>query len=403
MRKGYFSLDMVIGFVIFMLVFITALFYIGYILRPELNSNQINNAGLDFAKIIEDNMSWSVYMVPILITSHNTTQTTIETTFYPETDIDLNSTLVEDENQTEINSSFVNNTIIFNTAIDKGQNHFYLIYTKETDLEKRIYSTDISSTATEVTNNVINTTFASIGISQVKFNGTDFLDSIGINLTTDATPTITTVPHRSEVTYPSGIAAKIYSNSSKIIIESNHTFSPTIYIPKTFSNYYNGTADTITTSGLQFTGTIDFLDLYSTEGISIIGNNLDISLYNNTYIEIRLTDVTDFEIYLHDGDYTDALLEKDTYLNPSTTLLLIPETKTGISLDQLSTLNQTSYQDLKIQFSKGTEFHVDIYNYTLGTDAPTDTDVFGMRYPVSILDRFAKTNMATIDILLWGD
>ncbi|MCK5594335.1 MAG: hypothetical protein KAI18_03770, partial [Candidatus Aenigmarchaeota archaeon] len=231
----------------------------------------------------------------------------------------------------------------------------------------------------------------------------DFLDSIGINLTTNATPTITTVPHRSEVTYSSGITAKIYSNSSKIIIESNHTFSPTIYIPKTFSDYYNGTTSTITTSGLQFTGTIDLLDLYSTEGISIIGNNLEISLYNNTYIEIRLTDVTDFEIYLHDGDYTGALLERDTYLNPPTPLLLIPETKTGISLDQLSTLNQTSYQDLKIQFSKGTEFHVDIYNYTLGPDAPTDTDVFGMKYPVSILDRFAKTDMTTIDILLWGD
>ena len=403
MRKGYFSLDMVIGFVIFMLVFITALFYIGYILRPELNSNQINNAGLDFAKIIEDNMSWSVYMVPILITSQNTTRTTIETTFYPDNDIDLNSILVEDENQTEINSSFVNNTIIFNTKIDKGQNHFYLIYTKDTDLEQRIYSTDLSSTATEVTNNLINTTFASTGISQINFNGTDFLDSIGINLTTNATPTITTVPHRSEVTYSSGITAKIYSNSSKIIIESNHTFSPTIYIPKTFSDYYNGTTSTITTSGLQFTGTIDLLDLYSTEGISIIGNNLEISLYNNTYIEIRLTDVTDFEIYLHDGDYTGALLERDTYLNPPTPLLLIPETKTGISLDQLSTLNQTSYQDLKIQFSKGTEFHVDIYNYTLGPDAPTDTDVFGMKYPVSILDRFAKTDMTTIDILLWGD
>ncbi|MBW6462264.1 MAG: hypothetical protein K0B07_04420 [DPANN group archaeon] len=403
MRKGYFSLDMVVGFVIFMLVFITAIYYIGYILRPELNSNQINNAGADFARLIENNLSWEVYLVPIVLTSQNTTQTVIETTFYPDDDIDLNSIVVEDENQTEINSSFVNNTIIFNTKIIKGQNNFYLIYTKDTNLEKRIYSTNLTQTANNITNSIINTTFISTGISQINFKGTDFLETPGINLTTSTILTITSVPHRSKVTYPLGITAKIYSNSSKIIIESNHTFSPTIYLPKSFSNYYNGTQNTITTSGLQFTGTIDLLDLYSTEGIAIIGNNLNISLYNNTYLEVTLTDVTNFEIYLHNGDYTNALLERDTYLTPQTTLLLIPESKTGVSIDSLSILNQTSYQDLKIKFSKGTEFHVEIDNYTLGPDAPLDTDVFGMKYPVSILDRFAKTNITTIDILLWSD
>lgn len=403
MRKGYFSLDMVIGFVIFMLVFITAIFYISYILRPELNSHQINNAGIDFARLIENNISWKVYIVPIIMTSQNTTQTTIETTFYPDEDIDLNSIVVEDENQTEINSSFTNNTIIFNTAINKGKNTFYLIYTKDTDIEKIIYSTDLSSTATKVTNSVINTTFVSTGISQINFNGSDILDSIGINLTTNATPTITTVPHRSEIIYLSGITTKIYSNSSKIIIKSNHTFNPTIYLPKSFSNYYNGSQKTITTSGLQFTGIIDFLDLYSTEGIAIIGNNLNISLYNNTYLEVKLTDVTNFEIYLHDGDYTKALLEKDTYLDPKEILILIPESKTGISIDSLSRLNQTSYTDLKSQFSKGTGFHVGIYNYTLGPEALKDTDVFCTKYPVSILDRFARTEITTINILLWGD
>ena len=52
MRKGYFSLDMVIGFVIFIMVFTTAIFYIGVILRPGSNADQLNNAGIEFAKII---------------------------------------------------------------------------------------------------------------------------------------------------------------------------------------------------------------------------------------------------------------------------------------------------------------------------------------------------------------
>ncbi|NOQ55395.1 MAG: hypothetical protein GQ477_01170 [Nanohaloarchaea archaeon] len=401
MRKGYFSLDMVIGFVIFLMVFTTAVFYIGMILRPGSNADQINNAGAEFARLIEKDMSWTVYLVPVFMTSQNTTQKPIEIPFHPEDNTDINSIIMGYENQTEINSSFVNNTIIFNAKINKGQNNFYLIYTKDTNLEKRIYSTDLTSTATEVKNTVINTTLASTGITQINFNGTDFLQGIGINLTTDELPTIIAVPHRAEIKYASGITAKIYSNSSKIIITSNHTFSPTIYLKKTYSNYYNTTTNTITTSGLQFTGAIDLLDVYSTDGISIIGNNLDISLYNNTYIEIQLTDVTEFEIYLHNGDYTDALLEKDTYLNPPTTLLLIPETKTGINLGQLSTLNQTSYQDLKTQFSKGTDFSVNIYNYSLGIEAPTTTNVFGMKYPVSIIDRFAKVDNTTINILLW--
>lgn len=401
MRKGYFSLDMVIGFVIFIMVFTTAIFYIGVILRPGSNADQLNNAGIEFAKIIEKDMSWTVYMVPILLTSQNTTQTPLEIPFYPDDNTDTNSLIIEDKNQIEINSSFVNNTIIFNSEIDKGQNDFYLIYTKDTGLEKRIYSTDLISTATKVTNNLINTTFAPTGITQINFKTTDILSDIGINFTTTILPTITSVSHRTEITYPSGITAKIYSNSSKIIMTSNHTFSPTIYLPKTFSNYYNGTQNTITTSGLQFTETTDFLDLYSTEGIAIIGDNLNIALSNNTYIEIQLTDVTDFEIYLHDGDYTNSLTEKDTYLTPPTTLLLLPETKTGISLDQLSTINQTSYQDLKTQFSKGTDFSVNIYNYSLGTEAPTTTDVFGMKYPVSIIDRFARIDNTTINILLW--
>ncbi len=391
---------MIISLVIFLLIVSISFYYLSYMSRPpEPITAVLKTAAFDFAEQIEENISWSIYTMPIFIESGNDSKTVIEKKFYPESDVDLNSIIVEDENLSEINSSFDDNTIIFTPTIKTGKNNYYLIYTKNTALAAREYTTDLNAAGTWINNSLMNVSIATTGISKIEFNSVSILKGIGANLTTSSVPDLTSSAVRAKRAYDNGIAVKLYNNNSKIIVTSNHTFDPIIYITKTFTSQYNGSANSITSSGLQFNSIIDFIDVYGGgEGIAVIGNSMNVSLYNNTYNEIRIYNVTEFEIYLHEGTYANALLEKDMYLNPPDIVLLMPEEVSGISVDSLSTLGNTDYETIKETFAEGIDFNLTIYNTSIGIERPIDVTVITIKYPVLVVDRFKKSNRTELDV-----
>ena len=400
MKKGYFSIDMIMSLIIFLLIVSISFYYLSYMSRPpEPMTSVLKTAAFDFAERIEENISWSVYMMPIFIESGNDSKIVIEKKFYPESDVDLNSIIIEDENISEINSSFEDNTIIFTPTIKTGKNNYYLIYTKNTALAAREYTTNLNATGIWINNSLMNVSFATTGISKIEFNGVSILKGIGANLTTSSVPGLDLSAVRAKRAYDNGIDVKIYNNNSKIIVTSNHTFDPIIYITKTFTSQYNGSDNSIASSGLQFNSIIDFLDVYGGgEGIAVIGNSLNVSLYNNTYNEIRLYNVTEFEIYLHDGTYANALLEKDMYLNPPNIILLMPEEVSGISSGSLLELGSTDYETIKERFAKGIDFNLTLHNTSIGIERPIDVTVITIKYPVIVVDRFAKSNRTELDV-----
>ncbi|MCK5474483.1 MAG: hypothetical protein KAI53_03690 [Candidatus Aenigmarchaeota archaeon] len=400
MKKGYFSIDMVVSLVIFLLIISISFYYLSYLSRPaEPITSTLKTASFDFAERIEENIRWSVYMMPIFIESDHDSKIVIEKKFYPESNIDLNSIIIEDENLSEINSSFEDNTIIFTPTIKTGKNNYYLVYTKNTALDAREYTTDLNAAGTWINNSLMNISFATTGISQTEFNGVSILQGIGTDFTTSSVPNLDLSAVRAKRAYDNGINVKIYNNNSKIIVTSNHTFSPIIYVTKAFTNYYNGSTNSIASSGLQFNSIIDFIDVYGGgEGIAVIGNSLNVSFYNNTYNEIRLYNVTEFEMYFHEGTYTNALLEKDMYLNPPDIILLMPEEVSGISLGSLLELGNVDYNTIKDSFAKGLDFNITLYNTSIGIERPIDITVITIKYPVMIVDRFAKSNRTELDI-----
>ena len=143
------------------------------------------------------------------------------------------------------------------------------------------------------------------------------------------------------------------------------------------------------------------VDVYESGGIAVIGQNLNISLYNNTYNEIRIYDTKEFELYIHDGTYTNALIERDMFVNPPNTTFLISEDVTGISYDSLSLLNTTPYNTLKNNFYSNVNFNLTVNNISIGTTRPKKTNVVVINYPISVVDRFSKINQSQFDIAVW--
>ena len=147
MRKGLFSIDMVIGFIIFLMIIVTSLYYITNLYRPEPTLKELENAGNKLAQSLESDLFWTVYTQPLQISSYNSTTYQIDIAFYPETDTDINSIIVLDKNKTNMNSSFVDNRLIFTASLIDGDNDYNIIYTKDTVLNKLVYTTDLSNTS----------------------------------------------------------------------------------------------------------------------------------------------------------------------------------------------------------------------------------------------------------------
>ena len=402
MKKAYFSFDMIVSLVIFVMAIAVSFYYLSYMSTPKdtFVETLISSAD-DLANKIKENVSWSVYRMPILINSPNTTNATIEKIFYYDSSTDTDSIIIENENLSEINSDFLNNTIIFSPVLTTGKNIFYLIYTKNTNLTKQTYETGINASGVWVNNSKMNVSFSTTGLTNIEYGGTQIIGGSGVTLETTTTPTLELGKIRAKKTYDNGIDVKIYNNNSKIVVVSNHTINPIIYVSKSFTNQYNGSVNSITTPGLQFNSIVNMVDVYGSGGIAVIGKNINVSLYNNTYNEIRIYDTKEFELYIHDGTYTNALIERDMFVNPPNTTFLIPEDVTGISYDFVSLLNTTPYSTLKNYFYSGVNFNLTVNNISIGIKRPTKVDVIVIKYPVSVVDRFSNINQSEFDIAVW--
>lgn len=429
-RKAMFSIDMAVAAVILIAMVATAFYYATYLYTPKQPFREVlKNEGGAIAKSLSENVSWTVYRLPLIVTSQSLDAKywVLGAAFRPDDAIDLNSIAVLDRNFEELPSAFSDSEseLFFSGNISAGKNRFYLVYSKNTSLPKLEYGrgggaggagnanlTNLNSSNTWANNSLINVKFSSSGISNIIFGGSEMLDSGGADLGTSGTPQNVSLPIRAKISYSNGVSATVYPNSSKIIIHSESGFNPVLYIPESFATYYNGSEHGISGSNLQFNAILNLTDIASqsspSKGVAVIGNNLNVSIYNSSsYNEIRLYNVTDFEIYSHEGNYASAVSEKDKYLSnhlsPPSVLTAAPSEIKGVSISNLESLAALPYSAVRDAFAKTGNFNLSVENASasVGARIPSDRNVMVVSYPAAILGRFGNVTKTQLSVAVW--
>lgn len=403
--KAQVTVDMAVGMIIFVSMVAVAFYYISYISAPKQPfESTLRGQGLMIAEELRNNVSWTIYRAPVWVTSGNSSLWNLELQFRPDAATDSNSVAVLGANLTEIPSAYSDNTVAWVSNISAGKTKFYLAYSKNTTLAAQSYSTDLNASGLWANNSAMNVLFSATGISSINFGGTEILGN-GISLGTSTAPANAALSVRAKISYPEGIYAKVYSNLSKIVFSGNRSFNATIYLPPGFVNFYNGTENTFPASGgRQFGSILNFTDIYnSSRGVAVIGRDMNVSVYNTTYREIWIYNATDFEIYIHYGNYLQALAEKDAYLNAGAPLLGLPVQLSGVSLQQLQALSALPYADIRSRLAASSNFNMTIENTTagIGKKIPDDRDVTVVSVPAAVLGRTGNITETSFSVAVW--
>jgi|GEM_PF-1999538 len=254
-----------------------------------------------------------------------------------------------------------------------------------------------------VINSLINVVFTPSGISTLELNDSEFLEE-GIDLLTSGLPNVTVYPTVAKIDYANGVFLKIYDELSKIVVYSNHSFNPVINLNSTFTNYYNNSENTFSDSGEQFNSIQNITSVYTgTRTFTIIGRDLNVSVYNSTQKQIRLYNVTEFEIYVNPGTYTTSLTEKEMYLNPPAKLLGLPALINGIADERLQELSSLPQSEIEKRIGQGINFNITVENTTssIGGTIPIDRDVIVVSRPMTLIGRLGNITKTYLNIALW--
>ena len=404
MKKAQVTIDMVVAMMIFVSMIAGAFYYMFYLANPKQPFDvTLRDQGFLLSQKLGENVSWTVYRAPVWIDSDASAPWNFELLFVPDVAVDQNSIAILDANLSEIPSAFSQNYTVWVSNITSGRNTFYLSYTKNTTLSLRSHSTDLASSGLSANNSEINVTFTSSGISSLLLDGSEMLGN-GIDLGTSGTPSAAANFVRAKFSYPDGVYASVYQNLSKIKITSNHSINPVIYLKPGLANYYNGTAYSFSASGQMFNSIRNSTDIYSASGgVSVIGRNMNVSIYNTTYREIRLYNVTEFEIFAHSGNYVQALDEEALYLGVQPTILGIPRGLRGVSVENLDSLAGVAYADVKARFGGTSNFNLTIENTSasVGKKIPEDISVVIVKAPVAVVGRLGNITETYFSVAVW--
>jgi len=144
--KAIVTADMAVAMVIFVLMLSVAFYYMSYLSKPKQPFEATLKAeGALIGEKLVGNTTWTVYKLPVWVDSTVTGNASFELFFHPEPEVDINSIAIQDENSTEIPSSFFDNTIVWISNVTTGKSLFYLTYLKSTGLDATVYDTGLLS------------------------------------------------------------------------------------------------------------------------------------------------------------------------------------------------------------------------------------------------------------------
>lgn len=352
--KGSTPIDWIIGILFFITIIIISLYYITYISRTtQPYESPLKSQLTDISRTVEQELSWDIYRVPLTITSAyllDNYPLTIDYEINAET---ANATYIFDDagNIQNIEVDINRSKITWLADIHEGKNKYYLVYITNSSLPSADNATsDITVNGKKITNTHISAEFDNYSIVSLMFNGNEFV-AAGITTDTSSEPLITNNTIRSWAEYAENISISLFRNSTTIRIHSEKSDDFAFHLDDYLTRYYVDGSDNPFNAINNFSGIADFVDLYNNTGISIIGKNMNITINDSgSSRDIYLYNETDFEIYLHEGDYTGAINESASYPGPEITTGL-PEKVTGVREDKITELEKLYYDELteKIQ------------------------------------------------------
>ncbi|NOQ37308.1 hypothetical protein GQ472_00340 [archaeon] len=366
-RKG----QMQIGSILALVIFISAIVLTFMVVQSELMPKKPFESSLkaeakNIYEKIEGSLSVTIYKTPVFVDNPvNVSDTLIMINFTPSQEIDINSISITYVDGSPIPSEFDNgtNTLrwysdLTNTTGTNPPNTFYLTYLKGTDLSKYVYKgLDVINGTTDKyisTDNMI-LYFDTGGIKELSYiyhpdlsaPQEKELTGTGITLSTAGPFNFTNGSLEGKAIY-GNTTVRVVVNSTKFFIDTNETVTfdlknfNNFYIESnndpvnniTIIDFYNGPLVDPSASGLERKG-----------AIAIIGNLTDYTA--DIDADTITVNASTFEVYIHKGDYTNALSQYYSYNITPATLLGVTTTITGVFEQNYFDLASKTEDELK--------------------------------------------------------
>lgn len=403
MKKASTPVDWAIGAVLFIFIVAVTFYYAAYVVNPKQPYETVlRNAGNDVAEKIAANVTWTLKRLPAAIFSGGSLSRQMQVSFRLPDEAYAGTVLVSDSIGNPHAYIFEDDVLLWSADLPDAKTIYYIYYSEDVNLTEYAYGTDVSVSGTTINNSVISTKFSATGMTSMMFDSMEFFNSSGMELGTSAAPLIINNTVYAEANYSNGVSLKIYSRIPKVEVYSDHSMNVTISLTKNFTNFYAGGSVYSFPAG-SYDGITDFVDAYNASGLAVIGNSINFSVSDTGLCrEIKMYDVSVFEIFAHSGNYTSAAAERNAYFSPPSYVLGIPEHLKGVSTQLFSEMSSTSQDALKEGMDiSGVGFQV-LFNETENyASIPHDRGVLVVKHPVYVLSRFAGIERSYLGVAVW--
>lgn len=403
-KKASTPVDWAIGAVLFVFLVAVTFYYASYLMgSKQPYETVLRNAGTDVAEKIESNVTWTIKRLPVAVFSGGSIDRQVQVYFRLPDGAYESTLFVADSAGNPVARIFEDHTILWSAELPSAKTIYYIHYSEDINMAEYAYDTDISVLNTTINNSAISTNFSAAGQVSMIFEGMEFFDGSGMEIETLAAPLITNNTVYAEANYSNGVSLKIYSRIPKVEVYSNHSINVTISLSTGFTEFYAG-GSVYTFPAGSYGGITDFVDIYNTSGLAVIGDAINFSVSGaGLYREIKMYNVSAFEIFAHNGNYTNATAERDAYFSPLSYLIGTPEDIKGVSAQLFSDMASVSQSALKESLGlSGISFQV-LFNETENyASIPRDRGVLIVKHPISVLNRFGVAEKSYLGVAVWS-
>ncbi|MBC8444206.1 hypothetical protein H8D83_01335 [Candidatus Woesearchaeota archaeon] len=410
-KRGISQVDWAISLAVFLLYI--AWFFV-FVTPVSERAELTNLIPLVEDRLLED-ISWSVYKAPMIITSNTTL---INEPLIVEFPFDIENFYLDGKYWI-----LDRGNLIFLDNLSEEENTFWIVDSDESyslpfvmnDLEP---NSEFSST-TGFKAYFYNSMFYKADYPTQKINGVSYnLNSVSLDVTTNS---FTSTPITSiykvinqAINHTSYIFAKnqkVY-NYIDLNVEGNYIFELSFDLFK-YSNYftdnlYMGVFNYSQNETFEYSG--DILSLYSSNSVLtlILGEESEIILHHTNSSNLQLTVEIPFSSNtFYNLIFHEDLDDREDFIVPYSAKFGMFEGEEGISLEKLLILNQSDYKTLKSDYNypKDKDFSIELSNSTTTLfnkgPVPPVTNIYSKETTQWMLDKLSGKTKLNLIIKTW--
>lgn len=420
MRKGVsIGVSLAIGMAIFVLGVASTFLLLQGPLAPGGGFSTQVGAAADYAlSTFQDNTEWTVYRLPVIVhSSHALNGEPLELRVpYPPSTDEPSILVMQDGQERRSQHSMDDNTTVVHADLSDGATILHIVYTDETGLADRTYNSDLVQGGNSTWNADLNVTVSSTGFSTIRFKDLDMLQDTA-SISASSTPQFSTGLLQTNISYDEADmkTVRVFDDSGQIRMTDRFTGETDWFFNLTsnFTEMYTSATDSTTSlssSGIIFQGTTDFVDFYDVYGFGILAEDMFVNVSRDTAssrIEVRINvsdDAGRKDVLLeaHDGDYT-AIFPRTTP-SPYNVSLGAPVSVRGLSRSKAAALESNDYETVKTTLGlTGSEYNITVPDvFEKGRRVPGSTTVRTFNFPVATMERFANATVNDLRIRVWN-